>query len=99
MSNRKQAQNFSRQVGDDEDEEDLREDSVLLESPLDKIEPYQLFRGTLMSKLNLIGYTLRTRANIACRNATRAAPVLLFAVWPFVGRGAECFAEHRRQGG
>ncbi|KAI1449000.1 hypothetical protein ABKA04_007301 [Annulohypoxylon sp. FPYF3050] len=32
----------------DESEDDLGEDSVLLESPLDKIEPYQLFRTVLM---------------------------------------------------
>lgn len=44
-----QAQKFSRAV-DEDDEDDLGEDSVLLESPLDKIEPYQLFRATLMSK-------------------------------------------------
>lgn len=34
----------------DESEDELGEDSVLLESPLDKIEPYQLFRAALMSK-------------------------------------------------
>ncbi|EWZ39171.1 hypothetical protein FOCG_08940 [Fusarium oxysporum f. sp. radicis-lycopersici 26381] len=42
-----EAQKFSRAI-DDVEEDDLGEDSVLLESPLDKIEPYQLFRGTLM---------------------------------------------------
>ncbi|KFA65662.1 hypothetical protein S40285_06016 [Stachybotrys chlorohalonatus IBT 40285] len=41
-----EAQKFSRVIEDADDE--LGEDSVLLESPLDKIEPYQLFRGTLM---------------------------------------------------
>jgi hypothetical protein len=44
-----QAQKFSRVI-DDEEEEELGEDSVLLESPLDKIEPYQLFRATLLCK-------------------------------------------------
>ncbi len=44
-----QAQKFSRAIDDDDDDE-LREDSVLLESPLDKVEPYQLFRDTLLSK-------------------------------------------------
>lgn len=48
----RQAQKFAR-AADDIDEDDLSEDSVLLESPLDKIEPYQLFRGTLMSKSQL----------------------------------------------
>lgn len=43
-----QAQKFSRAI-DDVEEDDLGEDSVLLESPLDKIEPYQLFRATLLS--------------------------------------------------
>lgn len=33
----------------DESEDELGEDSVLLESPLDKIEPYQLFRAALMN--------------------------------------------------
>ncbi|KAI1407806.1 ARM repeat-containing protein [Hypoxylon sp. FL1857] len=32
----------------EESEEELGEDSIMLESPLDKIEPYQLFRGVLM---------------------------------------------------
>ncbi|ODA78543.1 hypothetical protein RJ55_05924 [Drechmeria coniospora] len=44
-----QAQQFSRSVeDDDDDEEELGEDSVLLETPLDRIEPYQLFKATLM---------------------------------------------------
>ncbi|KAK5998970.1 putative importin [Cladobotryum mycophilum] len=42
-----EAQKFSRVV-DDVDDDELGEDSVLLESPLDKIEPYQLFRATLL---------------------------------------------------
>ncbi|KAJ4147348.1 hypothetical protein LMH87_001878 [Akanthomyces muscarius] len=42
-----EAQKFSRAIDDDEEDE-LREDSVLLESPLDKVEPYQLFSGTLL---------------------------------------------------
>ncbi|OTB03929.1 hypothetical protein M426DRAFT_167601 [Hypoxylon sp. CI-4A] len=37
---------YKDQLDDSDDE--LGEDSVLLESPLDKIEPYQLFRGVLM---------------------------------------------------
>ncbi|KAK1845535.1 nonsense-mediated mrna decay protein [Colletotrichum chrysophilum] len=45
-----QAQKFSRGVEDIESEDDLGEDSVLLESPLDKVDPYQLFSATLMSK-------------------------------------------------
>lgn len=31
-------------------EEELGEDSVLLESPLDKLDPYTAFRSSLMSK-------------------------------------------------
>ncbi|KAI8675426.1 hypothetical protein NCS57_00443700 [Fusarium keratoplasticum] len=42
-----EAQKFSRAI-DDVEEDDLGEDTVLLESPLDKVEPYQLFRATLM---------------------------------------------------
>ncbi|KAF4512653.1 hypothetical protein G6O67_000006 [Ophiocordyceps sinensis] len=43
-----EASKFSRPV-DDGDEDELGEDSVLLESPLDKIEPYQLFKAVLMT--------------------------------------------------
>lgn len=31
-------------------DDELGENSVLLESPLDKLEPYQIFRSCLMSK-------------------------------------------------
>jgi len=44
-----QAQKFGR-LDDPESDDELGEHSVLLESPLDKIEPYQIFRGALMSK-------------------------------------------------
>lgn len=43
-----QIENQYREADDSDDE--LGEDSVLLESPLDKVEVYQLFRGVLMSK-------------------------------------------------
>ncbi|PHH84274.1 hypothetical protein CDD83_2217 [Cordyceps sp. RAO-2017] len=43
-----EAQKFSRATDDGEADE-LGEDSVLLESPLDKIEPYQLFKAILMT--------------------------------------------------
>ncbi|KAI1328186.1 importin-beta domain-containing protein [Xylariaceae sp. FL0255] len=44
-----EAQKFSSQIDNSYDSDDeLGEDSVLLESPLDKIEPYQLLRGVLM---------------------------------------------------
>ncbi|KAI0017885.1 importin-beta domain-containing protein [Xylariomycetidae sp. FL0641] len=42
-----QAEHNQYAQNDDSDDE-LGEDSVLLESPLDKIEPYQLFRNVLM---------------------------------------------------
>ncbi|KAI5867654.1 ARM repeat-containing protein [Durotheca rogersii] len=42
-----QIENQYKEQGEESDEE-LGEDSVLLESPLDKIEPYQLFRGVLL---------------------------------------------------
>ena len=35
---------------DEQSDDELGEDNVLLESPLDKIEPYGLFKGVLMSK-------------------------------------------------
>ena len=44
-----QAQKFHSAEGDISEEE-LGEDSVLLESPLDKIDPYSIFRDTLLSK-------------------------------------------------
>ena len=46
-SNIFQAQKFSNLENESEDE--LGEES-LLETPLDKVEPYQLFRDALMSK-------------------------------------------------
>ena len=47
-----QAQKLGKSVGvDDGDDDELGEDSMLLESPLDKLEPYQLFRNTILSKL------------------------------------------------
>ncbi|KAI1811944.1 importin-beta domain-containing protein [Poronia punctata] len=45
-----EAQKFSQNQNayNGESDDELGEDSVLLESPLDKIEPYQLLRGTLL---------------------------------------------------
>lgn len=45
-----EASKFSRRLEeeDDEDEDELTEESVLLESPLDKLEPYQVFKITLL---------------------------------------------------
>ncbi|CAJ2503522.1 Uu.00g109160.m01.CDS01 [Anthostomella pinea] len=46
-----EAQKFTQienTFNNDDSDDELGEDSVLLESPLDKIEPYQLFRGVLM---------------------------------------------------
>lgn len=52
-----EAAKFSRlenQYRDAEDsDDDLGEDSVLLESPLDKLEPYQLFRLALLSTFHM----------------------------------------------
>lgn len=42
-----QAQKFG--AGSNDDDDDLEEES-LLETPLDRVEPYGLFKGTLMSK-------------------------------------------------
>jgi importin-7 len=44
-----QAQKFGS-AEPDMSEEELGEDSVLLESPLDKLDPYSIFRASLMSK-------------------------------------------------
>jgi len=43
-----EARKFSDADNFREEEDELGEDSVLLESPLDKIEPYQIFRASLM---------------------------------------------------
>lgn len=59
-------------------DDELGENSVLLESPLDKLEPYQIFRSCLISKFSLwLDYSLYT--NATCRVATRTASVLH---WP-----------------
>ncbi|KAG6092713.1 hypothetical protein E4U14_000552, partial [Claviceps sp. LM454 group G7] len=42
-----EAQKYSHAI-DDADDDELGEDNVLLNSALDKIEPYQLFKATLM---------------------------------------------------
>lgn len=50
MTNTKpQAQKFS-QIEEQMSDDELGENSVLLESPLDKLEPYQIFRSCLISK-------------------------------------------------
>ena len=46
-----QAQKFGEALADDSDEE-LEEES-LLETPLDRIEPYGTFKTALLSKLSL----------------------------------------------
>ena len=43
-----QAQKFG-QLAEDDDDEELDEDS-LLETPLDKVEPYGLFKDSLLSE-------------------------------------------------
>lgn len=45
-----QAAKFSSAVGDDDDDDELEEES-LLETPLDNMEPYSLFKQSLESKL------------------------------------------------
>ncbi|TPX14929.1 uncharacterized protein E0L32_005038 [Thyridium curvatum] len=42
-----QAQKFGK-LGEHESDDEMGEESVLLESPLDKIDPYQVFRSSLM---------------------------------------------------
>ena len=46
---------------DEQSDDELGEDNVLLESPLDKVEPYGLFKGVLMSKSrNFIPFPTRS---------------------------------------
>lgn len=61
-----EAQKFSALGEDDDDDDDLGEES-LLETPLDKLEPYQLFRDSFLSKfyqqissLTSLTFTVRT---------------------------------------
>ena len=91
------AQKFSRVIDDAEDEE-LGEDSVLLESPLDKIEPYQLFKQTLLSKTSPRASRLSNRTKILIlipyRTASRAPSILWNLDSSSVRRGAEHAAGH-----
>lgn len=48
------AQKFGHLEEQESDDEGLGENSVLLESPLDKLEPYQIFRSCLMSKFDVL---------------------------------------------
>jgi len=64
-----QAQKFTA-VGDDDDDE-LEEES-LLETPLDKLEPYGMFKDALMSKNPNLRATM-IEADSASRTATGAA--------------------------
>jgi hypothetical protein len=63
-----QAQKFSSV--DDEDDEELEEES-LLETPLDKVEPYSMFKHALLSKLS--NQVDITHTLILIRSTTRAA--------------------------
>jgi hypothetical protein len=53
-----ESQKFSR-ASNYESEDDLGEESVLLESPLDKVDPYQLFSATLMSESSMALMSVR----------------------------------------
>lgn len=50
-----QSQKFSAITGEDEEEDDDLEEESLLETPLDDLEPYGLFKEGLMSKPLLAG--------------------------------------------
>jgi hypothetical protein len=52
-----QAKKFGELAGDEEDSE-LDEDN-LLETPLDKLEPYVVFRDALLSKSRIPGFNIR----------------------------------------
>lgn len=68
-----EAKKFKNLEGDESDDE-LGEES-LLETPLDKIEPYQLFKNALMSMLT--SYYLLSRIMLTrCRTPNRTAPTL-----------------------
>ena len=54
-----QAQKFGS-VNDDDDDE--LEEKSLLETPLDKVEPYSLFKGTLLSMFHQMSRSVMCRA-------------------------------------
>lgn len=55
-----------------------------MDSPLDKIEPYQLFKSVMLSKFHFLDFALSIVLRMQMliwlnnRNATRAAPILRF---------------------
>lgn len=79
-SNMLQAQKF-RGADEFDSDDDLGEESLILDSPLDKIDSYQLFAATMHSKFFFRGILPIGGANLGLlRNAKRAAAVLHGAV-------------------
>jgi len=72
-------------------DEELGEDSILLESPLDKIDPYITFRNTLTSKSEIGPWgILRNGTNsVTRRDAGGASPVLFLSDDTFIRRGTK----------
>jgi hypothetical protein len=71
-----EAQKFSGLGGDDDDDDDDLGEESLLETPLDKLEPYQLFRDSLLSKFPNLSFTPGTRANRFLRTPADSATAL-----------------------
>lgn len=68
-----EAQKFH--TSQDEDEEDLEEES-LLETPLDKVEPYGMFKAALLRKFALGRPPLYIMLTIIFRSASRTTSAL-----------------------
>lgn len=63
-----QAQKFNAAVGDDEADDELEEES-LLETPLDQMEPYGLFKGALSGEHGFFSYLYLILIKLAAMNA------------------------------
>jgi hypothetical protein len=69
-----QASKFSS-IGDDDDDDELEEES-LLETPLDKVEPYGMFKHALFRKFNLTYTPLNDRSLTFHSSSTTTTPAL-----------------------
>lgn len=62
-------------IGDDDDDDELEEES-LLETPLDKVEPYGMFKQALFRKFLSLTRSKQQSADIHHRTSTTTAPIV-----------------------
>ena len=94
-----QASKFNSVAGDDDEDDELEEES-LLETPLDQMEPYGLFKAALQCKSLLIHlFSCSRHANNIVSSSVRiAAPALLPAHRHALARRAASRKDGRRGG-